>query len=65
MVAAIVSWNYPLHNAWSPILASIFAGNAVVLKCSENVIWSTSWFVAAIQECLSACGHDPDIVQVS
>ncbi|KIK03813.1 hypothetical protein K443DRAFT_676473 [Laccaria amethystina LaAM-08-1] len=64
VVAAIVSWNYPLHNAWSPILASIFAGNGVVLKCSEHVIWSTGWFVGAIGECLLACGHDPDLVQV-
>ncbi|KAF8061623.1 Aldehyde/histidinol dehydrogenase [Lyophyllum atratum] len=64
VVAAIVSWNYPLHNAWSPILASIFAGNGVVLKCSENVIWSTTWFVGAINECLRVCGHDADLVQV-
>ncbi|GLB35450.1 putative aldehyde dehydrogenase family protein [Lyophyllum shimeji] len=64
VVAAIVSWNYPLHNAWSPILAAIFAGNGVVLKCSENVIWSTTWFVGAIQECLRVCGHDADLVQV-
>ncbi|KAG6840187.1 hypothetical protein C0991_008351 [Blastosporella zonata] len=64
VVAAIVSWNYPLHNAWSPILASIFAGNAVVLKCSENVIWSTGWFVEAITNCLRACGHDPELVQL-
>ncbi|KAG6845706.1 hypothetical protein H0H87_004972 [Tephrocybe sp. NHM501043] len=64
VVGAIVSWNYPLHNAWSPILASIFAGNSIVLKCSENVIWSTSWFVEAITNCLRACGHDPDLVQV-
>jgi acyl-CoA reductase-like NAD-dependent aldehyde dehydrogenase len=56
--------NTALHNAWSPILASIFAGNGVVLKCSEHVIWSTSWFVGAIQECLRACGHDSDLIQV-
>ncbi|TFK34820.1 Aldehyde/histidinol dehydrogenase [Crucibulum laeve] len=64
VVAGIVSWNYPLHNAWSPILASIFAGNGVVLKCSEHVIWSTTWFVGAITECLRICGHDPELVQV-
>ncbi|PPR03524.1 hypothetical protein CVT24_007010 [Panaeolus cyanescens] len=64
VVAAIVSWNYPLHNAWSPILASIFAGNGVVLKCSEQVIWSTTWFVGAISACLRACGHDPELIQV-
>lgn len=64
VVAAIVSWNYPLHNAWSPIIASIFAGNGIVLKCSENVIWSTSYFVEAIQACLRVCGHDPELVQL-
>ncbi|KZT08679.1 meiotic sister-chromatid recombination aldehyde dehydrogenase [Laetiporus sulphureus 93-53] len=64
VVAAIVSWNYPLHNAWSPIIAALFAGNAVVLKCSEQVIWSSRWFVGTIQECLRACGHDPGLVQL-
>ncbi|KAN0075408.1 Aldehyde/histidinol dehydrogenase [Tylopilus felleus] len=63
VVCAIVSWNYPLHNAWSPIIASIFAGNAIVLKCSEHVVWSTDWFVGAIHKALEACGHDADILQ--
>lgn len=53
-----------LHNAWSPILAGIFAGNGVVLKCSENVVWSTTWFVGAIKEALGVCGQDPDLVQL-
>ncbi len=53
-----------LHNAWSPIIAALFAGNSVVLKCSEQVIWSTQWYVEAIRACLTACGHDPNIVQV-
>ncbi|CAK5279454.1 unnamed protein product [Mycena citricolor] len=64
VVAGIVSWNYPLHNAWSPIIASIFAGNAVVLKCSENVLWSSQWFVGAIRKCLSVCGYEQDLVQL-
>ncbi|XP_006458568.1 hypothetical protein AGABI2DRAFT_200309 [Agaricus bisporus var. bisporus H97] len=64
VVAAITSWNYPLHNSWSPILAGIFAGNGVVLKCSEHVIWSTAWFVGAINEALRVCGHDPELVQL-
>ncbi|KAG0705301.1 Aldehyde/histidinol dehydrogenase [Suillus ampliporus] len=63
VVSAIVSWNYPLHNAWSPIIASIFAGNAIVLKASEHVIWSTEWFVGAIHKCLEVLGYDADIVQ--
>ncbi|KAI3607594.1 meiotic sister-chromatid recombination aldehyde dehydrogenase [Moniliophthora roreri] len=64
VVAAIVSWNYPLHNAWSPILAAIFAGNGIVLKCSENVIWSSGYFVNVIKDALVACGHDPELVQL-
>lgn len=53
-----------LHNAWSPIISSIFAGNAIVLKASEHVIWSTEWFVGAIHKCLEVLGYDADIVQV-
>lgn len=59
-----MTFSTALHNAWSPILAGIFAGNGVVLKCSENVIWSTAWFVGAIKEALRACGHDPELVQL-
>ncbi|KAH9982949.1 Aldedh-domain-containing protein [Lactifluus volemus] len=64
VVAAIVSWNYPLHNAWSPILAALFAGNAIVIKCSEYVAWSSRWFVDVIKECLRACNFDPELVQL-
>jgi acyl-CoA reductase-like NAD-dependent aldehyde dehydrogenase len=80
VVAAIVSWNYrmsfvsprrfstespsALHNAWSPILAALFTGNAIVIKCSEYVAWSSKWFVDVIKECLRACNFDPELVQV-
>jgi len=64
VVAAIVSWNYPLHNAWSPILAALFAGNAIVIKCSEYVVWSSGWIVNVIKECLRACNFDPELVQL-
>ncbi|KAG8901217.1 hypothetical protein FRB99_005472 [Tulasnella sp. 403] len=37
VVAAIVSWNYPLHNALSPILAGLFAGNSVVVAQAATV----------------------------
>jgi hypothetical protein len=53
-----------LHNALSPILTAIFAGNGIVVKCSEYVVWSTTWFIGAVKECLRVCGHDPDLVQV-
>lgn len=45
-------------------MAAIFAGNGIVLKCSEQVVWSTSWFVGAIRECLRVCGYNPELVQV-
>jgi acyl-CoA reductase-like NAD-dependent aldehyde dehydrogenase len=53
-----------LHNAWSPILAALFAGNAIVIKCSEHVAWSSAWFVDVMKECLRACNFDPELVQV-
>lgn len=53
-----------LHNAISPIIASIFAGNSIVLKCSEQVAWSSRFYIDAIRSCIQACGFDPDIVQV-
>lgn len=40
------------------------AGNTIVVKCSEYVGWSSTYFVGAVRECLTACGWDPDIVQL-
>lgn len=53
-----------LHNVWSPVLAALFSGNAIVVKCSEHVAWSSKWFVDVIKECLRACNFDPELVQV-
>ena len=63
VVAACVSWNYPFHNLVSPIIASIFAGNAIVVKGSEATAWSSSFFVSIVTRALEACGHSPNIVQ--
>ena len=64
VVSAIVSWNYPFHNLLGPIIAALFTGNAIVLKCSEQVVWSSEFFVGLVRECLKACGEDPDLVQL-
>ncbi|EJU02884.1 meiotic sister-chromatid recombination aldehyde dehydrogenase [Dacryopinax primogenitus] len=64
VVAAVVSWNYPIHNALGPIIAALFAGNAILLKASEQVAWSSTWVIGAVRQCLQACGHDPDVVQL-
>lgn len=63
VVAACVSWNYPFHNLISPVIASIFAGNAIIVKGSENTAWSSSYFASIATAALVACGHNPDIVQ--
>lgn len=64
VVAALVSWNYPFHNLLGPIIASLFTGNAIVVKCSEQVVWSSQWFIKLVQSALIACGHDPNLVQL-
>ncbi|KAK6908563.1 meiotic Sister-Chromatid recombination aldehyde dehydrogenase [Kwoniella mangroviensis CBS 8886] len=63
-VLALVSWNYSFHNLTSPILAALFAGNTIVVKCSEQVAWSSLWFIGGIKACLRACGLDEDVVQL-
>lgn len=40
------------------------SGNAIVVKTSESVAFSSSTFSKAIQSCLQACGHDPNTVQI-
>ena len=32
VVGAIVSWNYPFHNLFNPVLAAVFSGNGIVVK---------------------------------
>ena len=32
VIGAIVSWNYPFHNVFNPMLAAVFSGNAAVIK---------------------------------
>ncbi|KAF2636421.1 ALDH-like protein [Massarina eburnea CBS 473.64] len=63
VVAACVSWNYPFHNLLSPIIASIFAGNAIIVKGSENTAWSSAYFASIATNAITACGHNPAIVQ--
>lgn len=32
VVGAIVPWNYPFHNVFNPLVAALYAGNAIVIK---------------------------------
>lgn len=64
VISSIVSWNYPFHNLMGPIIAGLFTGNAIVVKCSEQVVWSSEFFIEMMRKCLTACGEDPDLVQL-
>ncbi|TGZ81846.1 Aldedh-domain-containing protein [Ascodesmis nigricans] len=63
VVAALVSWNYPCHNLMGPIISSIFAGNGIIVKGSEQTAWSSQYFIQVVKGALLACGHDPELVQ--
>lgn len=63
IVAALVSWNYPFHNLIGPIVSAIFAGNAIVVKGSEQTAWSSTYFASIVRGALVAHGHDPQLVQ--
>lgn len=63
VVAALVSWNYPFHNLMGPIISAIFAGNAIVVKVSEQTAWSSAYFASIARGALVAHGHDPHLVQ--
>ncbi|KAF2753355.1 Aldedh-domain-containing protein [Pseudovirgaria hyperparasitica] len=63
VVAACVSWNYPFHNLISPVISSLFAGNAIVVKGSEQTAWSSAYFASVAKHALIACGHSPELVQ--
>ncbi|MDQ2832516.1 MAG: aldehyde dehydrogenase family protein [Acidobacteriota bacterium] len=60
-VALILApWNYPFQLAVVPMVTALFAGNAVVLKCSER----TPRTAALIAELCGEAGLPPDLVQV-
>ncbi|KAL8687344.1 MAG: hypothetical protein Q9218_006459, partial [Villophora microphyllina] len=63
VLAACVSWNYPFHNALSPIISTLFTGSALLLKSSEQTAFSASYFVSIARHALSACNHSPNLVQ--
>ncbi len=63
VVAAIIPWNYPFQNVMNPIIPALMAGNAIVLKPSEWVAWSSARFVEALRAVLKDAGHDPDLIQ--
>ena len=57
------SASYPFHNFIGPVISSLFAGNAIVVKASEQTAWSLSYFASIVRDALSACEHSPHLVQ--
>ncbi|KAI4278464.1 MAG: hypothetical protein L6R38_005247 [Xanthoria sp. 2 TBL-2021] len=63
VLAACVSWNYPFHNALSPIISTLFTGSAILVKSSEQTAFSANYFTSIARNALSACGHSANLVQ--
>ncbi|CBL44690.1 Aldehyde dehydrogenase [gamma proteobacterium HdN1] len=64
VVACIVPWNYPLQNIISSLIAPLMAGNAVIVKVSEVVAWSSQRFQEITDEALRREGFSTDTVQI-
>lgn len=64
VVACIVPWNYPFQNVFGSLVAPLMAGNAVIIKASEAVAWSTQRFQQLIDQALTAEGFSADTVQI-
>ena len=64
VVACIVPWNYPFQNIFGSLVAPLMAGNAVLIKASEQVAWSTPPFQKLLDQALAKEGFSPDTVQI-
>ncbi|KAF3456350.1 hypothetical protein FNV43_RR01000 [Rhamnella rubrinervis] len=64
VIGAIVSWNYPFHNIFNPMLAAIFSGNGIVIKVSEHASWSGCFYFRIIQSALAAVGAPENLVDI-
>ncbi|KAI8997377.1 Aldehyde/histidinol dehydrogenase [Pilobolus umbonatus] len=63
VVSALVSWNYPFHNTIGPVISALMSGNGIIVKCSEYVAWSSTYYEKIIKTCLLTHGYDPNLVQ--
>lgn len=64
VVACVVPWNYPFQNIFGSLVAPLMAGNAVLIKASEQVAWSTQYFQKLLDEALTKEGFSADTVQI-
>ena len=64
VVGVITPWNYPFQNIMGPTIHALMAGNAVVIKVSEWVAWSSARFTRVFDAALDAVGYPRDLVQI-
>ena len=64
VIGIIAPWNYPLQNLLGPAIPALFAGNAVVIKASEAVAWSTERFQRIFDAALDKVGLPRALVQI-
>jgi len=64
VIGVICPWNYPLQNVLGPTIPALFAGNAVVVKVSEQVAWSSARIQRIFDEAFDAVGYPRRTVQI-
>jgi len=64
VIGIIAPWNYPLQNILGPTIPALFAGNAVIVKASEHVAWSSKRVQEIFDEAFDRAGLPRDLVQV-
>lgn len=64
VIGVICPWNYPLQNVLGPSISALMAGNAVVVKVSEWVAWSSARIQRIFDEALVAEGFSTDLVRL-
>lgn len=52
VIGAIVSWNYPFHNIFNPMLAAVFSGNSIVIKVVNRGILMVVFFNHSVYLCI-------------
>lgn len=62
VIGAIVSWNYPFHNIFGPMISALFAGNAFVGKVSEYSSYYASYYESIVRDGLKQLGYSPHLV---
>ena len=61
LVGVIGPWNYPLTNSFGDCIPALMAGNAVILKPSEETPLTSLLMAEAMRE----CGLPPEVFQIA